>query len=83
MAKSIPEVKIGNETFEIKDLTAREHLIEAKNEQPIDENNKLWIKSVEHTFKVPDYEEFEAVRRVANRVDVPVLTKEELDEICV
>ena len=83
MAKSITEVKIGNETFEIKDLTAREHLIEAKNEQPIDENNKFWIKSLENTFKVPDYEEFEAVRRVVNRVDVPVLTKEELDEICV
>ena len=81
--KSIPQIKVGNDVFDIKDTTCRDHLIEAKNEQPTDENNKLWIKSVEKTFKVPDYEEFEAVRQIAETVNAPLLTQEELDEICV
>lgn len=60
MAKNIPAVTIGNETYEIKDLTAREHLVEVKpgNTPPTSPDNKLWIKDEQRTFEVPTMEEF-------------------------
>lgn len=65
MAKSIPVVTIGNETYEIKDLTAREHLVEVKpgNTPPASPDNKLWIKNEVHTYEVPTMEEFNAQKK--------------------
>ena len=82
MANSIPKVKVGNEIFDVKDLTAREHLVEVNENQPSSPDNKLWIKEMENDYLVPEYAEFEAVRETVERLDVPVLTEEELDEIC-
>ena len=73
MAKSIPSLKIGNEVFEIKDLTARQHLIEVNNSQPTSPDNQLWIKEQEEEYRVPTYEEFtelqNMVRILKARVD--------------
>lgn len=73
MAKSIPSLKIGNEVFEIKDLTARRHLIEVNNSQPTSPDNQLWIKEQEEEYRVPTYEEFtelqNMVRILKARVD--------------
>lgn len=59
MAKSIPQVKIGNEIYDIKDKTAREHLIEVKegNVPPTSPDNKLWIKGQDAEYLVPTYDE--------------------------
>lgn len=57
MAKSIPEVKIGNEVYQIKDRTAREHLVEVSTTQPTSEDNKLWIKNQEAEYEVPTIDE--------------------------
>ena len=73
MAKSIPSVKIGNTTYEIKDLTARQHLIEVNNSQPTSPDNQLWIREQEDEFRVPTYEEYtellNAFRILKARVD--------------
>lgn len=61
MAKSIPSLKIGNQVFEIKDLTARRHLIEVRNDQPTSEDNQLWIKEQEEEYQVPTYAEYTAL----------------------
>ena len=82
MAKNIPEIQIGNEIYEIRDATAREHMIEARDDQPTSEDNKLWIKSMEHTYLVPEYEEFEEVRNTVDRLNAHVLTTDEIDAIC-
>lgn len=58
MAKSIPEVKIGNEVYQVKDRTAREHLVEVSQTQPTSEDNKLWIKNQEAEYEVPTIDEF-------------------------
>lgn len=43
--KSIPAIKVGNEIYELKDLTAREHLFEVRpaNDPPTSEDNKIWV----------------------------------------
>ena len=82
MEKALTEVKVGNETYLFKDATARQYLIEAKDTQPTNENNKLWIKSMEHSFVVPEYDEFEEVRDAVEELNAPFLTEEELEEIC-
>lgn len=65
MAKCIPAVTIGNETYEIKDLTAREHLVEVKpgSTPPTSPDNKLWIKNEVHAYEVPTMEEFNAQKK--------------------
>ena len=82
--KSISEAEIENEIYEIKDRTAREHLIEVKGGDvpPESEDNRLWIKPMTGKYVVPDYQEFIDVRDIVARLDVPLLTEEELDEIC-
>ena len=66
MAKSIPEVKIGNEIYQIKDRTAREHLVEVSPTQPTSEDNKLWIKDQEEEYEVPTTEEFNNFKNGVN-----------------
>ena len=43
--KNIPAIKVGNEIYELKDLTAREHLFEVRpaNDPPTSEDNKIWV----------------------------------------
>lgn len=84
MAKSIPEVKIGNETYEIKDRTAREHLVEIKDgtTPPESPDNRLWIKPRENSYLVPEYSEFEELAETVEDLDSPFLTEEEIEEIC-
>ena len=62
MAKSIPEVKIGNEVYQIKDRTAREHLVEVSETQPESEDNKLWIKNQEAEYEIPTMDEFDDLK---------------------
>lgn len=66
MAKSIPEVKIGNEVYQIKDRTAREHLVEVSETQPESEDNKLWIKNQEEEYEVPTIGEFNDLKSALN-----------------
>lgn len=57
--KNIPYMRVGNEIFEIKDLTAREHLVEVRDSQPTSPDNKVWIKETEEEVQVPTYKEFQ------------------------
>lgn len=50
--KNIPAIKIGNDVYEIKDLAAREHMIEVRDTQPDSDDNKIWIKSGEEAKKI-------------------------------
>ena len=59
--KNIPQVKIGNEVYDIKDTTAREHLVEVSGTKPTSVDNRLWIKDEQNTYTVPTYDEFESV----------------------
>lgn len=71
MPKSIPEVKIGNEVYELKDRTAREHLVEVSTTQPSDENNRLWIKDQEAEYEVPTIDEFNDLKSaLGKQIDV-------------
>lgn len=65
MAKNIPAVTIGNETYEIKDTTAREHLVEVKpgHTPPTSPDNKLWIKDETHVYEVPTMEDLNALNK--------------------
>lgn len=60
---SIPVMKVGNTVYEIKDLTAREHLIEVRDDQPTSEDNKLWVRETETEHSVPTWEEFQELYR--------------------
>ena len=42
--KNIPALKIGNDVYEMKDLTAREHMIEVRDTKPDSDDNKVWIR---------------------------------------
>lgn len=77
MAKSIPQVKIGNEIYDIKDKTAREHLIEMKpgNVPPTSPDNKLWIKGQDAEYLVPTYDEHNELKSALT------LTDEEITKI--
>lgn len=55
---NIPSIKIGNTNYDIKDTTAREHLIEVSTTPPSSTENRLWIKNAENEYQVPTYEEF-------------------------
>ena len=56
---SISIIKVGNTIYDVKDLTARKHLIEIRNDQPTSEDNQIWIKEQEDEYRVPSYEEFQ------------------------
>lgn len=73
MPKSIPEVKIGNEVYELKDRTAREHLVEVSTTQPSDENNRLWIKDQEAEYEVPTIDEFDSLKSALNSLTLPLI----------
>lgn len=60
---SIPVMKVGNTVYEIKDLTAREHLIEVRDDQPTSEDNKLWVHETEAEHSVPTWTEFQDLYR--------------------
>lgn len=56
--KSISRIKVGNEVFDVKDITARQHLVEVQNDQPTSEDNKIWIRETAEEVQVPTYQEF-------------------------
>lgn len=66
MEKSIPELEVGNEIYQIKDRTAREHLIEIDQTQPTSEDNKLWIKNQEEEYEIPTMDEFNSFKNNVN-----------------
>lgn len=70
---NIPSIKIGNTTYNVKDTTAREHLVEVSTTQPSSPDNRLWIKDAENEYEIPTYEEFSALQsEVAQKAVLPV-----------
>lgn len=63
---NIPSIKIGNTTYNVKDTTAREHLVEVSTTQPSSPDNRLWIKDAGNEYEIPTYEEFSEVKNTAN-----------------
>ena len=54
---NIPSVQVGNTVYDIKDVTAREHLVEVSQTRPTSVDNKLWIQGEHETYNVPTVEE--------------------------
>lgn len=67
---AINSIKVGNVVHPIEDQTAREHLVEVGQTQPVSEANRLWIKNQENEYEVPTMTEFmettNSVRQVEN-----------------
>lgn len=65
---NIPEIKIGNTTYKIKDTELRNNIILAQNSQPSNENNRIWLQADSEDHQVPTWEEFSAVKNTFNHV---------------
>lgn len=60
---NIPELKIGNTTYKLKDTELRENIVLAQDTQPSNENNRIWINESQSTeYELPTYAEFSSLQ---------------------
>lgn len=71
---NIPEIKIGNTTYKLKDGDLREHIVENNNSQPSNENNRIWIKSSQTDVQIPTWDEFSDVNNALADSNLPIST---------
>ena len=66
---NIPTVKVGNTVYDIKDVTAREHLVEVSQTRPISVDNKLWIQEEQHTYEIPTMDDLNQKIKIVSGTD--------------
>ena len=65
---NIPEIKIGNTTYKLKDGELRDNIVLAQSTQPTNENNRIWLQENSEDRQVPTWEEFSDVKSALNEL---------------